>query len=93
MKIKTTLNITEKNEPFGGWACNCNFLEITDKNNNILAEICEDMGTIIFPLKKGYFQRSYANRPIPITLLEITDNFIVIQIHNKYDTVKKLWYQ
>lgn len=38
------------------------------------------------------FQRDYRNTVIPIDLLEVHDKYVLIKVYNKYNTVKKLYY-
>lgn len=74
-----------------GWSHYCEFQEITDpRTGEVIAKIDENDGTAIVGM--AVFQRDYRNTVIPIELLEVHDKYVLIKIYNKYNTVKKLYY-
>lgn len=80
----------------GGWSSYCEWTEIYDNDNNLVAVVDEEHGEVVLPLQaEGHrsFERTYANRVIPITLLEVKENYLVIEIQNLYNTVKRLYYR
>ena len=76
---------------FLGWSHYCEFWEITDpKTGEAIAKVDEEDGTAMVGM--SVFQRDYRNTIIPIELLEVHDKYILIKVYNKYNTVKKLYY-
>ena len=89
---KSTLIINSKHGPMGGIPVS-NYMELTTTSGEVVAQIDEYSGSIYFPIRRAYFQRSYRNQSIDLTVIEITDNYVVVCVHNKYNTIHKLWYR
>lgn len=95
MKIYVNEITTEDQRTMGGWGSYCNFVEITNERGDVLAQVNEEDGTVVLPQQsegKWYFKRDYRNQVIPITLLSITDSYVLVRVHNLHGTVKKLYY-
>ena len=94
--MKTVYVSKDEGRSRGGSTCYCDWTEIYDNDNNLVAVVDEEHGEVVLPLQaEGHrsFERTYANRVIPITLLEVKENYLVIEIHNLYNTVKRLYYR
>lgn len=94
--MKTVYVSKDERRSRGGWSSYCEWTEVYDSDDNLVAVVDEEHGEVVLPLQaegNRSFERTYANRVIPITLLEVKENCLVIKIHNLYDTVKRLYYR
>lgn len=77
----------------GSWKHWCEWLEIYGPEGDLLAVVDEEHGQIELPSNPGGWKdRSCGNRCIPVTLLEIKNWGLIVQVHNKFGTVKKLYF-
>lgn len=83
-------------QTLGGWSCYCAYWEIYNDNEEVVAYICEECGTIIMPqigYPKGWHQFHRNNEPLEVELLEFDEESILIKVFDEESYTKRLYYK